>query len=443
MKNQPTVQSKSKRDSNTKPLVRADVVPTHLNVAELFAGVGGFRVGFERVDKSFFRTVFSSQWEPGTSKQYASNVYVSRFGSDGHSNVDIATVATKNIPNHDILVGGFPCQDYSVAKSLSQSSGIEGKKGVLWWEIHRILSEKGPRSRPRYLLLENVDRLLKSPVGQRGRDFAIMLASLSDLGYAVEWRTINAADYGMPQRRRRVFFFGYHRTTELYKRLVEKHSVEEIIEHTGILAQSFPCRRLVQESLFDTASKLDGELHDVTSNFNRSNNANPFQNSGFMVNRMFWTSAVEPTYNGQYVTLRDIVVDEAVVPEEYFIEPNNVAKWAYLKGAKTLERKAKAGGHAYKYSEGSMAFPDDIDKPGRTIVTGEGGKTPSRFKHVIVTKSGRFRRLLPIELERMNMFPDNHTAGAPDAKRAFMMGNALVVGIVENIGRTLKKNLTV
>src|SRR5690606_10861709 len=116
-----------------------------------------------------------------------------------HFNVDISKIATKQIPDHDLLVGGFPCQDYSVATTLNNSKGLTGKKGVLWWNIHKILQEK--KNRPRYLLFENVDRLLKSPSSQRGRDFAIMLKGLDDLGYCVEWRVINAADYGMPQRR--------------------------------------------------------------------------------------------------------------------------------------------------------------------------------------------------------------------------------------------------
>jgi len=88
-----------------------------------------------------------------------------------------------------------------------------------------------------------------------------------------------------------------------------------------------------------------------------------------------------------------------------------------------------------------MIFPDALDKPSRTIITGEGGSSPSRFKHVIETKDGRKRRLTPIELERLNMFPDNHTEGVSDVRRAFFMGNALVVGIIEKLGESLAKNI--
>jgi DNA (cytosine-5)-methyltransferase 1 len=88
-----------------------------------------------------------------------------------------------------------------------------------------------------------------------------------------------------------------------------------------------------------------------------------------------------------------------------------------------------------------MIFPDALDKPSRTIITGEGGSSPSRFKHVIETKDGKKRRLTPIELERLNMFPDNHTEGVSDVRRAFFMGNALVVGIIEKLGKSLAKNI--
>lgn len=185
-----------------------------IKVVELFAGVGGFRIGLERASKQF-KTIWNNQWEPSTKRQDASIIYCRRFGTQGHSNEDIATVPTSDIPDCDLLCGGFPCQDYSVATTLQRSGGIEGKKGVLWWQIYRILKEKDD-NRPKYLMLENVDRLLNSPAKQRGRDFAIILSSLASLGYAVEWRVINAAEYGMPQRRRRTYMVAYRDNTTLY-----------------------------------------------------------------------------------------------------------------------------------------------------------------------------------------------------------------------------------
>ncbi len=197
-----------------------------LKVVELFAGVGGFRLGLEEHNK--YEVVWSNQWEPQTKTQHASLIYEDRFGSNGHSNVDIETVPTDEIPNHDLLCGGFPCQDYSVATTLKNSKGLIGKKGVLWWSIHRILSEM--KHKPAFLFLENVDRLLKSPSSQRGRDFAVMLQSLNDLGYAVEWRVINAADYGMPQRRRRVFFLVYKKDSKVYKQLKKSTPIDWLLK---------------------------------------------------------------------------------------------------------------------------------------------------------------------------------------------------------------------
>ena len=208
-----------------------------MKVAELFAGVGGFRLGLE---KSNYEIVWSNQWEPSTKMQHASMVYEERFGKENHSNEDINEVVTRNveeIPDHDLLVGGFPCQDYSVATTLHNSKGLKGKKGVLWWSIHQILENK--KNKPKYLFLENVDRLLKSPAKQRGRDFAVMLQSLNDLGYAVEWRVINAAEYGMPQRRRRVFFIGYHKSTEVYKRL--QNQKNKLVNRRRNNCKCFPC----------------------------------------------------------------------------------------------------------------------------------------------------------------------------------------------------------
>lgn len=412
-----------------------EVVTSHsdIRVVELFAGVGGFRIGLERASKRF-KTVWSNQWEPSTKRQDASVVYCRQFGSAGHSNEDINLVDVDDIPDADLLVGGFPCQDYSVATTLKNSGGIEGKKGVLWWQIHRIL--KTHKNPPKYLLLENVDRLLGSPASQRGRDFAIILASLSDLGYCVEWRIINAADYGMPQRRRRTYIFAFKKNTGIARSVKEG---ESWIKSEGIMAQSFPAEPTdAPVSVF----RITGDLSEVSASFNRGKSVSPFKNSGIMIDRTVSTVVLTPFYKGPKITLGDILVPEEQVSQSFFIPDEDVPKWAYAKGGKSEKRVNKATGFEYNYSEGAMAFPDKTDMPSRTIITGEGGASPSRFKHVVLTPSGRYRRLLPVELERLNMFPDNHTLGASDMRRAFLMGNALVTGIVERIGLEYLKRIS-
>lgn len=407
-----------------------DINDNKIKVVELFAGVGGFRIGLEGAS-DVYETIWNNQWEPSTVHQDASLVYRARFGSKGHCNKDINTVLTEEIPDHDLMVGGFPCQDYSVASTLSRSGGIEGKKGVLWWQIYRILNEKGD-NRPNYLFFENVDRLLGSPAKQRGRDFAIILASLADLGYTVEWRVINAAEYGMPQRRRRTYIVGYREDSPIYNKV---KTLKDWVLYDGVMAKAFPFRAKDK-----TVSEFDitGTIKEVSDNFNKDGKISPWGNAGIMRDRHVYSVDAESVYEGTTMTLGGVVVDESFVPEEFFISQDEVAKWEYEKGAKKIERTSKEG-YKYTFSEGGMAFPDSLDKPSRTIITGEGGAAASRFKHVVLTPSGRYRRLIPLELERLNMFPDNHTfhPEVTDGRRAFLMGNALVCGIVQQVGKSL------
>ena len=402
----------------------------HIRVAELFAGVGGFRIGLEGASDAY-DTIWNNQWEPSTVHQDASIVYQARFGSQGHSNKDINLVPTADIPDHDLLVGGFPCQDYSVAATLSHSGGIEGKKGVLWWQIYRILSEKEDK-RPNYIFFENVDRLLNSPATQRGRDFAIILASLSDLGYIVEWRVINAADYGMPQRRRRTYIVGYKKDSPVANKVADK---KDWVLYDGVFAKAFPFE---PEKISVSTFSIDGKIQDVSAHFNKGKKISPFGNAGIMADRNVYTVDAMAKYEGIRQTLGGNLVDEAFVPDEFFISEEELPKWQYEKGPKKINRVSKEG-YEYVFSEGGMAFPDYLDKPSRTMITGEGGTAPSRFKHVVQTPSGRYRRLVPLEMERLNMFPDNHTyhPAVSDGRRAFLMGNALVCGIVEEIGKSL------
>jgi DNA (cytosine-5)-methyltransferase 1 len=419
-----------------------------IKVIELFAGVGGFRLGLEGWEdmsassgykellQSPYKVIWSNQWEPSTKTQHASMVYENRFGKEGHSNDDITLVNVEDIPNHDLLVGGFPCQDYSVATTLKNSKGLIGKKGVLWWSIYNILSEK--KKKPKYLLLENVDRLLISPSGQRGRDFAIILQSLNSLGYAVEWRVINAADYGMPQRRRRVFIVAYLTETDIYKSLNLSKPITWITEK-GIFAKSFPVS--IDPFLFPRTFEIKGDIVTISENFNMNENSGIFENAGLMINGIVTTIKTKPAFEGIQTTLGSLI-QNGEVATDFYIEDSELDKWIYLKGPKKEVRK-NTQGFEYHYTEGGMIFPDALDKPSRTIITGEGGKSPSRFKHVIKTEKG-YRRLSPVELERLNMFPDNHTKleGISDTKRAFFMGNALVVGVVEKIGSELYRKIT-
>ena len=412
-----------------------------VRVIELFAGVGGFRVGLDRADSEFFKTIWANQWEPATKVQHAAMVYEKNFGPGSVVNVDINQVKTEDIPNHDMLVGGFPCQDYSVATTLSNSKGIEGKKGVLWWSIYRILKEKGG-NRPEVVFLENVDRLLLSPASQRGRDFAIILECLNELGYIVEWRVINAAEYAMPQKRRRTYIVGYKKDGIIGKGLTKP---EDWVFQSGVFAKAFPVLNenpLPALKTIKLSDKKKDRLLDITSEFNGNNKLHPFENSGLMVNGVAYSVSTVPVCEDKPMTIRDVMVSPEEVPEEFYVPDAQVERWRYFKGAKR-EPRTKKNGIQYIYAEGGMEFPDSIDKPSRTIITSEGGKSPDRCRHVIQDQTGRLRRLVPVELERLNMFPSDHTKleGVDNGKRAFLMGNALVCGIITRVGKELETRL--
>ena len=459
-----------------------------LKVVELFAGVGGFRIGLEgwngksassnykkKIDTNF-KVVWSNQWEPISSTQHANLIYEKHWGDKNHNGDDINEVANPEfsdkkvkefIPEHDVLVGGFPCQDYSVAGV--NTNGIKGKKGVLWWNIHKILKAR----RPSYVILENVDRLLKSPTNQRGRDFAVILSTMTNLGYDVEWRVINAADYGMPQRRRRVFIMGYHKDSD-----IKISNLDSWLKNKGLLVKSFPGIKKGVVKEFD----IDSNPQLISENFHYGKflNCGAIKAKDKKVLTFDYTPIIdhkELKKYSKFQTLGDVVreVDYSgiKVKDDFIVDDNkklkkllkkkqkpganlsyididdennvtmikDLDKWKYLKGKKQEERKSSLG--IFYYNEGTMSLDDSLDKPSRTIITSEGGPGPSRFKHLIELKKGKeYRRLLPEELELLNMFPIEHTrldGQISNTKRAFFMGNALVIGIVERIGKQLNQ----
>lgn len=403
-------------------------------VIELFAGVGGFRVGLndihdfdnngKAIENRDWKFVWANQWEPATTVQHAYDCYVTRFGNEC-SNEDISKVDSKDIPDHALLCGGFPCQDYSVARSLSKEKGIEGKKGVLFWDIARILKDKETP----FFLLENVDRLLKSPSKQRGRDFGIMLRTLSDLGYNVEWRIINAADYGAAQRRRRIFIFGWKKTTK-YNEDIDYIGPKYLIAREGIFARAFPIEQ--EDSKYRCIDLLQYEdTVDITKHFKAE-----FENSGIMINGKVWTRKVTPVYE-EPITISEIREKRKGL-DKYILTGEKLKKFEYLRGGKKILR-TRPDGTEYYYSEGSMSEYDSLDLPGRTMLTSEG--SVNRSTHIIPDKeTGKLRLLTPIEAERLQSFPDDWTnTGMPENRRYFMMGNALVTKVINRLEPVLRE----
>lgn len=393
-------------------------------ICELFAGVGGFRLGFDRLN-SGWETTWFSQWEPGAKTQWAHDCYVQHFGEcadlngEYHTGEDISLMNKEMIPDHSLLVGGFPCQDYSVAHTLASSKGIEGKKGVLWWQIRDILiAKKAP-----FCLLENVDRLLKSPAKQRGRDFGVILACLAELGYSAEWRVINAAQYGAAQRRRRIFIFAYRNDTRYGQQMADV-SAEEIINTAGLMPKAFPITDM--GTIAETT--ISDDIVSVSDNFRFA-----FENAGYMHNGVIYTTKVTEQEEAP-ILLGDIL--QRNVDEKHYITTEKMPKWTFLKGAKKIPRTS-ADGHEYMFSEGPIAFPDPWDRPGRTMLTSES--TLNRSTHVVADPgTGRLRLLTPVEAERLQGFDDEWTnSGMPDRMRYFCMGNALVVQMITRMGQIL------
>ena len=403
-----------------------------LTVAELFAGVGGFRVGLNKIkgfdeetglakENKTWNFVWGNQFEPSTKAQHAYNCYTKRFGIENNSNEDINKVDKKMIPDHNLLVGGFPCQDYSVARSLNGEKGIKGKKGVLFWDIKDVLIEK----KSPFVLLENVDRLLKSPANRRGRDFAIMLKTFDELGYYVQWRVINAGDYSMPQKRRRVFIFAFKKNL--------KYSKEFRKNKGNIFNKVFPV-------MIDSEKEINLKKYENVLKISNEYSEGKFFESGIMIDGTVFhynvDSIKEETFSlGKVIKNAESYNNSDL--KEYLVTSDKLEKWKYLKGSKKIERKTGTG-HSYIYSEGSMAFPENMEEPARTMLTSEG--TVNRSSHIIYDKKEKdYRILTEIECEMIQMFPPNWTKTMPRRNRYFMMGNALVTGIISRLEPTLKK----
>ncbi|MCO6527824.1 MAG: DNA (cytosine-5-)-methyltransferase [Lactobacillus sp.] len=417
-----------------------------LKVLELFAGVGGFRIGLENADKNLFQTKWSNQFEPSRKTQDAFEVYNYHYPDSENINIDIAKISNNKFHSMDadMIVGGFPCQDYSVARSKKNEMGIEGKKGVLFWEIIRAASV----IHPKYMIFENVDRLLKSPAKQRGRDFAIMLTALNSLNYSVEWRVINAADYGRAQRRRRVYFFVFRNDLPYAIHLDNKYDVnsffindnlyDELLFKDGLFAKQFPISKEILKGR-QMSYELPKDIVTTSDEF-----YGKVYNTGIMRHGRYYTIDSVPYSEENPVPLKKILQPESQVDDKYYVyDKKKIDKFAYLRGPKRIER-VSSDGHTYTYSEGGMSPYEDLNLPGRTMLTSEG--TVNRSSHWLKIK-GRYRFLTPIEAERLQDFPDNWTKyklvnnkveEVSDRMRMFFMGNALVTTVIKNIGLGIK-----
>lgn len=393
-----------------------------MRVCELFAGVGGFRYGLEQFSDEF-KTIFFNQWEPAYKTQFAYDCYNYNFPIENidetirqYTNMDIHQVPKNELPDFDLLVGGFPCQNYSVAGPKS-SRGIEGTKGVLWWDIRSTLESKNPR----FVLLENVDRLLKSPASQRGRDFGIILKCFDELNYNVQWRVINAAEYGKPQKRRRIFIFAYKKDSN-YAR-----------QNPDFFRVMFPCTYVGPIRNSEIVTK---DLTEISNNF-----AFQFETSGKMIDGYITSRKAAAPQSENNRTLGSLLVP---APDAAY-DIQNEAPWIDAKSSKKKERTTKEG-YTYIFSEGTCPYPDNENIPARTMLTSEA--SVNRSSHVVIDPVTHHKRvILPIEAERIQTFPDNWTkygkqylengqtikTTLSNRNRYFLMGNALVTELITDM----------
>jgi DNA (cytosine-5)-methyltransferase 1 len=322
-----------------------------IKIAELFAGVGGFREAVKYSSlKNHFEVTWSNQWEPGESakhgdQQNANRVYIAKFGKHGHYTDDIHLITDsekklpKDIADIQMLVGGFPCQDYSVAKPKNAAKGIRGPKGVLWWSIERILRDV----RPNYVLLENVDRLINSPSANRGRDFAVILKGLDGLGYIVEWRIVNAADYGFAQKRRRIFILAYQKDSTAAKKInAAKLNIDEAIDSKGLMALGLPCRPDSVKTYFDLGEY--GSDNELGAKYKAPKGKSPFFNAGFVINGKAWTKVVKAVSPKEIIPLGQVLLNPEIetMPVNsgsFRLSTEVLPKWAYAKGRKNEPRR--------------------------------------------------------------------------------------------------------
>jgi len=346
---------------------------------ELFSGVGGFRLGIERAfgnssqGERLFECVFSCEID-----KYCVQVYNRQF-KERYEPTDITTVRAEELPDFDLLCGGFPCQAFSIA---GKRRGFQDTRGTLFFEIARILKVK----RPQFVFLENVKGLLNH---NKGETFRVIIQALSELGYDVQWMVLNSKFFGVPQNRERVFIIGSIRGTSRPEILPFEEGAE-----------------------FDIGGSATHVARTITSQYYKQGQWEQYiMRKQFDVSGKGYKSQQDRVYhpNGIMCCLPNFnPVNKLNIFDEK--KPKVMVHRGVL-------RKGKFGNGLKK----EMSFTLD-QTCGRDLTIKEGV---------------RIRRLTPIECERLQGFPDNWTDGVSDTQRYKMMGNAVTVNVIKAITEKL------
>jgi len=370
-----------------------------LTHGSLFAGIGGFDLGFERAG---IETVWTVE------KDASCNQVLAAHWPNVRRHTDVKEVGKHNLSPVDIISGGFPCQDLSVA---GRREGLAGERSGLWFEFARIIEEMAPQ----WVVVENVPGLLSS-VG--GADFAQIIGTLERFGYCVSWRVLDSQHFGVPQRRRRVFVIGS---------LGGTGSIEVLFELEGGQGDS-------------EESKEEGEriAAPITASFARHHGRTAGNNCA--ADNMIVTGPVGSNPTGGRDTYQHNLV------------------------AATLNSGGNEGGFRTEPGEHLVAQGLSENQRGEVLLTDyshqltSGGGKPGQGYPAIAELYptlrgqpnqgpgrmaddsaivGLVRRLTPIECERLQGFPDGWTEGLSDSARYRCLGNAVTVNVAEWIGRRL------
>jgi DNA (cytosine-5)-methyltransferase 1 len=355
-----------------------------MRFGELFAGIGGFGLGFERagmvaawqveIDETCCR-VLERHW-PKVERLH-----------------DVRSVRGNELQPVDLICGGFPCQDLSVA---GRREGLVGERSGLWFEFHRILAE----SRPRWVVVENVPGLLSS---NDGRDFAAVIHGLVELGYGVAWRVFDAQFFGVAQRRRRVFIVGSLGDGRAAEVLFESESGGGHSPESG-------------ETGARVAASLTAGSHGAGSN-------GPGRRREDDENLVVGT--VRQRGYPDHVGDEDKLIVAATLQSQHSqlqVETNYITH--------SLTRRADS-------SEDGTGR--GVPLVARTLTAGYARTTDNAMSHTpnVVAERVGVRRLTAVECERLQGFPDGWTEGHADSARYRMLGNAVAVPCAEWLGRRI------
>jgi len=359
-----------------------------LTVGSLFSGVGGFDLGFERAGMAV-------RWQ--CEKDTAARSVLRRHWPDVTVYEDVRDVGI-GAEAVDVVCGGFPCQDVSIA---GRRAGLAGERSGLWFEFHRILGELAPQ----WVVIENVPGLLFS---NGGRDFATILRGLVELGYGVCWRVLDSQHFGVPQRRRRVFIVGH---------LADGRAAEVLFERESGGGHSAPGGEARQAP----AASPRGIAGTVSSKWAKGSGG----------------PAGDEAYNLVAVDFRHQTLGD--------LSPTLQAKST---GGYSLNYTPGVMGFSWQAGTG-MAYGDECSPSllagqhpavvGTLRASGAGSSQPSGQANEadMLVGGDDVRRLTPLECERLQGFTDGWTAGQSDTARYRQMGNAVTVNVAEWIGRRI------